>query len=155
MLKLPEAAGMYLTFGLTQDELIKAGGAGVKLFEAYKAKYGQDPDGSYPLYGVAAVQVILAAIEKSDGTRKGVTEVLSGDGITIPVDQSVIGKEIRIDPATGDTTALDLTIEIVKGGKEPSSSLRRSNRSDRSAGPGLFRARRFSSTLHPYKSVLE
>jgi branched-chain amino acid transport system substrate-binding protein len=120
MVKLPEAAGMYLTFaGLTQDELIKAGGAGVKLFEAYKAKYGEDPVGSYPLYGVAAVQVILAAIEKSDGTRKGVTEaVLSGDGITIPADQSVVGKEIRIDPATGDTTALDLTIEIVKGGKE-------------------------------------
>jgi len=120
MLKLPESAGMYLTFaGLTQDELVKAGGAGVKLFEAYKAKYGTDPVGSYPLYGVAAVQVILAAIEKSDGTRKGVTEaVLSGDGITIPADQSVIGKEIRIDPATGDTTALDLTIEIVKDGKE-------------------------------------
>ena len=120
MVKLPEAAGMYLTFaGLTQDELIKAGGAGVKLFEAYKAKYGEDPVGSYPLYGVAAVQVILAAIEKSDGTRKGVTEaVLSGDGITIPADQSVVGKEIRIDPTTGDTTALDLTIEIVKGGKE-------------------------------------
>ena len=120
MLKLPESAGMYLTFaGLTQDELVKAGGAGVKLFDAYKEKYGKDPDGSYPLYGVAAVQVILAAIEKSDGTRKGVTEaVLSGDGITIPADQSVIGKEIRIDPATGDTTALDLTIEIVKGGKE-------------------------------------
>jgi branched-chain amino acid transport system substrate-binding protein len=120
MLKLPESAGMYLTFaGLTQDELVKAGGAGVKLFEAYNAKYGKDPDGSYPLYGVAAMQVILAAIEKSDGTRKGVTEaVLSGEGITIPADQSVVGKEIKIDPATGDTTALDLTIEIVKDGKE-------------------------------------
>jgi branched-chain amino acid transport system substrate-binding protein len=120
LLKLPQSAGMHLTFaGLTQDELVKAGGAGVKLFEAYKAKYGKDPDGSYPLYGVAAMQVILAAIEKSDGTRKGVTEaVLSGEGITIPADQSVVGKEIRIDPTTGDTTAKDLTIEIVKDGKE-------------------------------------
>jgi branched-chain amino acid transport system substrate-binding protein len=120
MLKLPQSAGMYLTFaGLTQDELVKAGGAGVKLFEAYNAKYGKDPDGSYPLYGVAAMQVILAALEKSDGTRKGVTEaVLSGEGITIPADQSVVGKEIKIDPTTGDTTALDLTIELVKGGKE-------------------------------------
>ena len=120
MVKLPESAGMYLTFaGLTQDQLVKAGGAGVKLFEAYKAKYGKDPDGSYPLYGVAAVQVILAAIEKSDGTRKGVNAaVLSGSGITIPADQSVTGKEIKIDPATGDTSARDLTIEIVKGNKE-------------------------------------
>lgn len=120
LLKLPESDGMFLTFaGLTQDELVKAGGAGVKLFEAYKAKYGKDPEGSYPLYGVAAMQVILAAIEKSDGTRKGVTEaVLSGDGITIPADQSVTGKEIKIDPASGDTTALDLTVEIVKDKKE-------------------------------------
>jgi branched-chain amino acid transport system substrate-binding protein len=120
LLKLKESAGMYLTFaGLTQDELVKSGGASVKLFEAYNAKYGKDPDGSYPLYGVAAMQVILAALEKSDGTRKGVTEaVLSGEGITIPADQSVVGKEIKIDPTTGDTTALDLTIEIVKDGKE-------------------------------------
>jgi branched-chain amino acid transport system substrate-binding protein len=120
MVKLPESAGMYLTFaGLTQDQLVKAGGAGVKLFEAYKAKYGKDPDGSYPLYGVAAVQVMLAAIAASDGTRKGVNAaVLSGSGITIPADQSVTGKEIKIDPATGDTSARDLTIEIVKDNKE-------------------------------------
>ena len=58
------------------------------------------------MYGVAAVQVILAAIAKSDGTRKGVTEaVLGGAGITIPADESVTGKEIKIDPATGDITA--------------------------------------------------
>jgi branched-chain amino acid transport system substrate-binding protein len=120
MVKLPESQGMYLTFaGLTQDQLVKAGGAGVKLFEAYKTKYGKDPDGSYPLYGVAAVQVILAAIAASDGTRKGVNAaVLSGSGITIPADQSVTGKEIKIDPATGDTSARDLTIEIVKDNKE-------------------------------------
>ena len=37
--------------------------------------------------------------------------------ITIPADQSVTGKEIRIDPATGDTTARDL-IEIVKNQKD-------------------------------------
>ena len=44
--------------------------------------------------------------------------VLGGEGITIPAEQSVIGKEIKIDPATGDTTAKDITIEIVKDGKE-------------------------------------
>lgn len=120
LLKLPQSDGMYLTFaGLTADQLVKSGGAGAKLLEAYKAKYGKAPQGSYPLYGVAAVQVILAAIAKSDGTRKGVTEaVLSGEGISIPADQSVTGKEIKIDPASGDTTARDLTIEVVKGGEE-------------------------------------
>ena len=111
---------MYLTFaGLTQDQLAKAGGAGAKLLDAYQAKYGKAPDGSYPLYGVAATQVILDAIAKSDGTRKSVTDqVLGGAGITIPADQSVLGKEIKIDPTTGDTTAKDLTIEIIKDGKE-------------------------------------
>ena len=120
MLKLPESDGLYLSFaGLTREELVKSGGAGADLLEAYKAKYGKDPEGSYPLYGVAAMQVILAAIEKSDGTRKGVNDaVLSGEGITIPADQSVTGKEIKIDPASGDTTAKDLTIQIVKDGAE-------------------------------------
>ena len=63
--------------------------------------------------------MILAAIAKSDGTRKGVNDaVLSGEGITIPADQSVTGKEIKIDPATGDTSAKDLTVEVVKDNKE-------------------------------------
>ena len=36
----------------------------------------------------AATQVILAAIAKSDGTRKGVRDqVFGGSGITIPADQ--------------------------------------------------------------------
>ncbi len=120
LLKLPQAEAMHLTFtGLPQDELIAAGGPPAKLIEAYKTKYGSVPNGNFPLYGVAATQVILAAIAKSDGTRKGITAaVLSGDGITIPESESVTGKEIKIDPATGDTTAKDITIEIVKGGKE-------------------------------------
>jgi len=120
LLKLPQAEAMHLTFtGLPQDELLKAGGPPAKLIEAYKQKYGSVPNGNFPLYGVAATQVILAAIAKSDGTRKGVTAaVLSGDGITIPESESVTGKEIRIDPATGDTTSKDITVEVVKGGKE-------------------------------------
>ncbi len=120
MLKLPQSEGLYLTFlGLTQDQLIEAGGAGAQLLESYKSKYGKAPDGNFPLYGVAATQVILAGIAKSDGTRKGVTDaVLTGEGITIPAAESVLGKEIHIDPASGDTTARDLTIEKVKDGKE-------------------------------------
>jgi branched-chain amino acid transport system substrate-binding protein len=120
LLALPEADGMYLSFtGLSQDQLLAGGGPGAKLVEAYKAKYGSPPVGSYPLYGVAAMQVILAAIAKSDGTRAGVNDaVLSGEGITIPAAESVTGKEIKIDPATGDTSAKDITIEIIKGGAE-------------------------------------
>jgi branched-chain amino acid transport system substrate-binding protein len=118
--KQPEAQGVYLTFaGLDQSTLVAEGGAGAKLVEAYKKKYGQEPASSYALYGVAAVQVILDAIAKSDGTRKSITEaVFSGDGITIPASESVTGKEIKIDPATGDTTAKDITVLVMKDNKE-------------------------------------
>ncbi len=120
LLKLPQSDGMYLTFaGLTTDQLTEAGGPPAKLIEAFKSKYGKVPSGNYPLYGVAGMQVILAAIAKSDGTRAGVTNaVLGGEGITIPKADSVTGKEIKIDPATGDTTAKDITVELIKGGKE-------------------------------------
>jgi branched-chain amino acid transport system substrate-binding protein len=120
LLKLPQAEGMYLTFaGLTTDQLVEAGGPPATLIQAFQDKYGKRPSGNYPLYGVAAMQVILSAIAKSDGTRKGVTDaVFSGEGITIPQAESVTGKEIRIDPATGDTTAKDVTVEIVKNKKE-------------------------------------
>jgi branched-chain amino acid transport system substrate-binding protein len=118
--KQPEGEGMYLSFaGLDTESLRKNGGAAAKFLDAYKAKYGADPPTSYALYAAAAAQVILAAITKSDGTRKGVTAaVFSGDGITIAADKSVIGKEIRIDPKVGDTNNKDISILRLKSGKE-------------------------------------
>jgi len=119
---MPEAAGAYLSFaGLSSDLLKKIApkGAGVKFIAAYKKAYKKDPVGSYPIYGVAAVQVILAAIAKSDGTRKGVTNaIFSGSGISIPAGISVLGKKLTISTLTGDTLAKDVTIEVVKGGQE-------------------------------------
>jgi branched-chain amino acid transport system substrate-binding protein len=118
--KLSEAQGMYMTFpGLATNQLRENGGAGAKLLDAYKAKYGGDPTSNYALYGVAGIQVILAAIEKSDGTRKGVTNAaLSGDGITIPAQVSVLGKEIKIDTKTGDVNLKDISVVVVKGNQE-------------------------------------
>ena len=118
--KLPEGQGMYLTFaGLSNDQLREAGGVAAKLLDDYKAKYGSDPATSYALYGVAAVQVILAALEASDGTRAGVTKaVFEGSGITIPADKSALGKEIKIDPAAGDTSAIDISVLTLKDDKE-------------------------------------
>jgi branched-chain amino acid transport system substrate-binding protein len=120
LLKLPESEGMYLSFaGAPPEQVQKAGGAGAKLLDAFKSKYGKLPTGGYPVYGVAAVQVILAGIAASDGTRKGVNAaVLSGSGVTVPADQSVTGKEIKIDPATGDITSHDFSILEVKSGVE-------------------------------------
>jgi branched-chain amino acid transport system substrate-binding protein len=115
-----ESTDAYLSFaGLSLEPLKAAGGAGAKFLEAYKAKYGADPRSSYALYGVAAVQVILDAIAKSDGTRKGVRDaVFEGAGIDIAADVSVLGKEIKIDPATGDVSAKDISIEQVKPGAD-------------------------------------
>jgi branched-chain amino acid transport system substrate-binding protein len=120
--KMPEAQGMYLSFaGLSTDLLLANDpmGAGATFVKAYKKAYGKDPVGSYPIYGVAAVQVILAAIAKSDGTRKGVNNaVFAGAGISIPAKQSVLGKELRISTLSGDTLAKDITIEVIKNNDE-------------------------------------
>ena len=117
--KQKEGEGMYLSFaGLDTESLRKNGGSAAKFLDAYKAKYGADPSTSYALYAAAAVQVILQAIEKSDGTRKGVTDAVFKGGITIPEADSVIGKEIIIDPKSGDTNNKDISILQLKGGKE-------------------------------------
>jgi len=116
----PEAEGMYLSFPAFDTQTLRNNGGGAaKFLDAFKAKYGADPSSSYALYAASAVQVILAAIEKSDGTRKGVTDaVFSGSGITIPADISVVGKEIVIDPKTGDTTNRVFSILQMKSGVE-------------------------------------
>jgi branched-chain amino acid transport system substrate-binding protein len=118
--KQPQSQGMYLTFaGLASEQLLKVKGAGGKLLDAYKAKYGHYPVGNYPLYGVAAVQVLLAAIAKSDGTRQGVLDQVFGSTpITIPADQSVLGKELIIDTKTGDVNAKDISVLIMKNNVE-------------------------------------
>jgi len=118
--KLAQAEGLYLSFtGLTVDQLKAAGGSAAALLDAYKAEYGKELTSSFALYGVTATQVILAAIEKSDGTRKGVTDaVFTGEGITIPADKSLTGKEVKIDPKTGDLTSQDISILTLTGGKE-------------------------------------
>jgi branched-chain amino acid transport system substrate-binding protein len=118
--KSTQAQGMYLTFaGLSIDQLLTAGGGGAKFLDAYKAKYGGPPSSNYALYGVAAVQVILKAIANSDGTRKGVNDaVFSGSGISIPASESVLGKDLKIDPATGDVNAKDITVEVIKNQAE-------------------------------------
>ena len=42
-------------------------------------------------------QYIMKAIAASDGTRKGVRDAAFSGKITIPAEQSVIGKEFSID----------------------------------------------------------
>lgn len=114
---LAEAQEMYITFaGLPAGELIKAGGAGAKFVTDFKAKFGHDPASAYAIYGAAAFQYILKAIEASDGTRKGVLDA-AFSGITISAEESVIGKEFGID-ANGDVTVIDMSIQLLTGNEE-------------------------------------
>jgi branched-chain amino acid transport system substrate-binding protein len=118
--KLAESQGMYLTFaGLSTDQLVAAGGKGADFLNAYKAKYGAYPATNYALYGVQALQVILAAIAKSDGTRKSVTDaVFSGDGISIGKADAMLGKDLKIDPASGDVDVRDISVLQMKANQE-------------------------------------
>jgi branched-chain amino acid transport system substrate-binding protein len=118
--KLPQAQGMYLTFaGLATEQLLKITGPGQTLLTAYKAKYGSYPSTNYALYGVQALQVIMKAIAGSDGTRQSVTnQVFSGSGISIPAADAVLGKDITIDPKTGDVNAKDISVLLLKGNQE-------------------------------------
>jgi len=115
--KMPEAQGMYISFaGIPSGELVKQGGFGGTFVTDFKTKYGHDPASFYSIYGAAATQLILAAIAKSDGTRKGVNDA-AFSGITIPADQSILGKEFGID-ATGDVTVKDMSFNLMKGNEE-------------------------------------
>jgi branched-chain amino acid transport system substrate-binding protein len=118
--KLPQGEGTYLTFaGADQSTLIAAGGKAAKLTSDYKAKYNADPPSSYCLYGVQALQVILKAIELSDGTRASVnSQVFGGSGITIPASDAVLGKELKIDSATGDVNIIDVSVLKMTAGQE-------------------------------------
>ena len=114
--QLAESEGMYLSYvGLPLSELVKAGGASAAFVGAFKAKFGHDPEVA-AIYGAAAMQFILKAIEGSDGTRKDVVrEAFSG--ITVPASESLIGRELSIDES-GDITSGDVSIQILTGGAE-------------------------------------
>ncbi len=118
--KLAEAQGEYMTFaGEDQSQLESAGGKGATLLNSYKTKYGSAPPSSYVLYGVQALQVILKAIEMSDGTRKGVNNaVFGGSGIDIAASDSMLGKELKIDPTTGDVNIVDISVLQMTAGQE-------------------------------------
>ena len=78
------------------------------------------PVSAYSLYGVQALQVVLAAIEKSNGTRESVrSAVFSGAGITIGAEKAMLGAAITISPQTGDCSLRQVTVEVIRGGAEP------------------------------------
>jgi branched-chain amino acid transport system substrate-binding protein len=116
---MAEAQGMYITFaGLPASQLIANGGAGADFVKKFNEKFGADPASAYAIYGAAAAQFILAALEASDGTRKGVRDAAFSGNIKIPAEKSVIGKEFGLDTATGDVTVKDMSIQLMKDNTE-------------------------------------
>jgi len=114
-LALKEADGAYLSFtGLAIDFFPKAGAA-AKFLADFKKEYKHEPTGAFSIYGAAAMQVILDAISRSNGTRADVFKKASTTKISAA--KSVVGKAISFDK-NGDTTNKDITIEIVQGGAE-------------------------------------
>jgi len=120
LLRQPEAAGAYLTSPDLPTELLTVrGGAPARFLDDFRTRFGRDPASRDVLYGVQALQMVLAAIATSDGTRRGVRDqIFDGAGVTISADRAIVGRAISIDPATGDTTINDVTVLLVKDGEE-------------------------------------
>jgi branched-chain amino acid transport system substrate-binding protein len=116
---LPQAAGAYLTFpGLPTSVVTAQSPAAAKFVADFAARYGHEPRGdyaAYALYAVQALQVVLAAIERSDGTRQRVRDaVFTGTGVTVPAATAMLGRDVSIDPATGDVSGRDVSVQLVQ-----------------------------------------
>ena len=77
------------------------------------------PKTIYAYYAVQALQVILAALERSDGTRRDLRDqVFTAPGVSVPADRAILGRTCAIDPATGDVNLKDFAMNVVANGKE-------------------------------------
>jgi branched-chain amino acid transport system substrate-binding protein len=105
----PAAEGMYLSVaGFPPEQLT---GAGKEFIDGFKADQGLDAVEPYTAYAAQAVQVLLEAIAKSDGTRADVTSKLFDTEIT----GGILG-DITIDE-NGDSNNNPVTVFVAEGGK--------------------------------------
>jgi len=103
------AEGAYMSVGgVPVDQLT---GAGSTFIDDFKAKYNPDAVDPYTPYAAAATEVLLKAIEASDGTRASVTQNLFGIQLT----GTVLG-DFAINDA-GDTNQGSMTIYQAVSGK--------------------------------------
>jgi branched-chain amino acid transport system substrate-binding protein len=115
-----EARGAYVTLvGLPAATLSQLPGAPADLRGAYQAAYSAPMASAGTSYAVLALQVVLAAIATSDGTRAGVrSAVFGGSGVGVPADVSAIGKAVHVNPGTGDVDVRDVTLLTVGDNQE-------------------------------------
>jgi len=86
-------------------------GDGANFIKEFQAKYNPDAVDPYTPYAAAAAEVLLKAIEASDGSRSSVVENLLNQDLT----GTVLG-DFSIDE-NGDTNQGSMTIDVAKGGK--------------------------------------
>jgi branched-chain amino acid transport system substrate-binding protein len=104
------AEGMYVSVaGQPNENLGATGKTFVKDFGATQPGGQVDP---YSSYAAQAAQVLLTAIENSDGTRADVTNQLLQTNVT----DGIIGS-FKIN-SEGDTNANPVTMYLIKGGKQ-------------------------------------
>jgi branched-chain amino acid transport system substrate-binding protein len=104
------AEGMYVSVaGQPNENLGATGKTFVKDFGATQPGGQVDP---YSSYAAQAAQVLLTAIENSDGTRADVTAQLLQTNVT----DGIIGS-FKIN-SEGDTNANPVTMYLIKGGKQ-------------------------------------
>jgi branched-chain amino acid transport system substrate-binding protein len=102
------ADGMYISQpGVPEDQLT---GEGKKFVADFKAETGKSAVDPYTSYAAQAAQVLLDAIERSDGTRASVAEEL----FKTNVKGSILG-DFKIDE-NGDTTLGKVSFFQVKSG---------------------------------------
>jgi branched-chain amino acid transport system substrate-binding protein len=103
------ALGMYISVAGLPNE--KLGPAGKKFVKDFGAEVGGSPN-PYSAYGAQAMEVMLAAIEKSDGSRGSVADNLLKTKVT----DGILGT-FSINE-NGDTTSNPVTqYKLLKGGK--------------------------------------
>src|SRR5947208_6868904 len=104
------AEGMYVSVaGQPNENLGAAGKAFVKDFGATQSGGQVDP---YAAYAAQATEVLLTAIENSDGTRTGITDQLLKTKVT----NGILGT-FTIN-SNGDTSSNPVTQYLIKGGKQ-------------------------------------
>jgi branched-chain amino acid transport system substrate-binding protein len=102
------AEGMYMSVaGVPPDEL---SAEGKQFIEDFMADQGLDTVEPYTAYGAAAAQLMLHAIEASDGSRASVADNI----LNTTVDDSVLGT-FTINE-NGDVDARGMTIYVAKDG---------------------------------------
>jgi branched-chain amino acid transport system substrate-binding protein len=104
------AEGIYVSVaGQPNENLPQAGKTFVKDFGATQSGGNVDP---YSSYAAQAIDVLLTAIEKSDGTRASVTTQLLNTKVT----NGILGN-FTIN-SNGDTNSNPVTMYLIKGGKQ-------------------------------------